>query len=299
MTNLHKPNLLSTRLIILLTFVFCSLGVFAASPEDSLDSVRKVSPGVLAMHSDIYWAILLNTMYVFIALPFIFIVYLRLHPMPDHLEIYHLRGEYNAESIIKYIENFEDKFAKKFPNFKQTIKNCGKEAGDEFDNYSEAINNNLFCIKLNGRKRMQVFRDCSNWFLKALVLSLPITGIILLVLSYLFFNLTGLMLSLVPLVLLIPIYLTLLSSILSIFKYLFRITGKEIPVISVAQFALQSITNFNVKRAFDNKKKEYFYYSTIHMYNNDVNADAFKRRHCVDPNPFTINGVIDDYNLQK
>lgn len=297
MIVIKKYSFFSTRLIFLLTLVFCSLCVFADLPKESLDSMSKVNSDMLASDSDLYWTILFNTMYVFIVIPFVFIAYLRVYQIPEYLEIYHFRGEYNAKSIIKYIENFEDKFAKKFPNFKKTIENCGKDSGEEFENYSEAINNNLFCIKLNGRRRVRVFWDCSNWFLKALILSLPITGIILVVISYLSFNLTGLILSLVALLILIPVYLTFLSYILSFFKYIFRITHRELPALSVAHFAIESIINTNVKRAFDNDKREYFYYSTIHKYNNEVNIGAFQRRDYIDPNPYTINGIIDDYNL--
>ena len=297
MISLKKYSFISTRLYLLLTLVFCSLYVFADISKESLDNMGNSN--LIASGTDLYWTILLNTFYVFIVTPFVFIGYLRIYKMPSHFDIYHFRGEYNVENIIKFIENFEDKFAKKFPNFKKSIENCGKDSGEEFGNYSEAINNNLFCIKLNGKKRIQVFWDCSNWFLKALILSLPIIGIILVVISSLYFNLTGLILSIVSLLILIPVYLTFLSYILSFFKYIFRITHNDLPALSVAQLALESIINFNVKRAFDSKKREYFYYSTIHKYNNGVNADAFQRRHYIDPNPYTINGVIDDYNVPK
>nr|WP_319401742.1 hypothetical protein [uncultured Carboxylicivirga sp.] len=261
--------------------------------------MSKVNSDLLVSGSDLYWTILLNTLYVFILIPFIFIAYLGINQIPDNLEIYHFSGEYSAENIIKYIESFENRFAKKYTNFKKSIEKCGKDSKAEIENYSEAIDNNLFCIKLNGGKRLQVFWDCSDWFLKTLLLSLPIVGIILVVISYLYFSLTGLILSIVSLLIIIPVYLILLSSMLSFFRYILRIIHREQPALSVAKFALESITNFNVKRAFDNKKREYFYYSTIHKYNNQVNADAFQRRDYIDPNPFTINGVIDDYEVQE
>ena len=298
MIALKKHSFISTRLLTFLILVFCSICVFAL-PTESLNTVSKVNSDILVSGSDLYWAILLNTLYIFIAMPFVFIAYLGIIQIPNSLEIYLFKGDYNAENIIKYIENFENRFGKKYANFKKSIEKCGKDSGVEIENYSEAIDNNLFCIKLNGRKRLQVFWDCSDWFLKTFLLSLPIIGIILVAISHLYFNLTGLILSMVSLLIIIPVYLIFLSSMLSFFSYIFRLFHRDQPALSVAKFALESIINFNVKRAFDNKKREYFYYSTIHMYNNEVNADAFQRRDYVDPNPFTINGVIDDYELQE
>jgi hypothetical protein len=298
MIALKNYSFISTRLILLLILVFSSICVFAL-PTESLNIVSKVKPDVLVSGSDLYWAILLNTLYVFIVIPFVFIAYQGIKQIPNELEIYLFRGDYNAENIIKYIESFENRFGKKYTNFKKSIEKCSKDSGVEIENHSETIDNNLFCIKLNGRKRLQVFWDCSDWFLKTFLLSLPIIGIILIVISYHYFNLTGLILSMVSLLIIIPLYLIFISSMLSFFRYIFRILHREQPALSITKFALESIINFNVKRAFDNKKREYFYYSTIHMYNNEVNANAFQRKDYIDPNPFTINGVIDDYSLQE
>lgn len=281
-SNIKHPRFYLSILLIFTTF--CIYGENAQAILNSDDAVA-------------YWDILKVILGFYTVSPFVYIIYLRLHSKKN--DLYHFKGEYIATDIVNYIEKMEVAFDKKYPNFKTSIKECEINSEDGLYDYSEAINNNLFCIKLNGRKRFRAFWDCSDKYLKIIILSIPIVGIALVVISNLYFGITGLVLSLIALLIAIPIYFTLLSWCLKFFRFLFKVLHLDVPAISASYFSLESIINRNAERAFDSQKGEYFYYSTIHKYNNLVNDEAFQRGHTINANPYTINGILDDYEINK
>ena len=94
-----------------------------------------------------YWDILLFIACMLIVVPFVYIVYLKIHIVPDEKLPYHFGGEYTATEIIKHVEGLEITFGKKFSKFKRLIELFDKDTEGNLRKHSEIINSALLCIK--------------------------------------------------------------------------------------------------------------------------------------------------------
>ncbi|WP_243348564.1 hypothetical protein [Parabacteroides sp. FAFU027] len=264
---------MKNRLSLLFTLSFSSICIFA-------DSIPAILGPHVIVHSILsvkdfvsYCDILLCIFSLLIVVPFIYIGYLKNHPIPEEHKAYHFEGEYSAKNIKEYIEGLEILFGKRFLRFRQSLDKYDKESARNLRKHAEVIDSILFCIKLNGRKRVTVFWDLSDSFLKGMILSLPVIGIIVVIISQIYFGVVGLLISIIPGILIMPLLLIIFSSFLQFTHYIFRKTGKPLPALSLGYFALDALINRQVARSFDSKSGEYFYYTMIHQYNNMVNAD--------------------------
>lgn len=221
-----------------------------------------------------YWDIILGILILLILIPFIYIGYLKRLKIPQKNELYHFPGECNANKaneIIDYVEKLENLFGKRFSNFKNLLAQFEKDPAEDKRMHVEVIESIIFCIKLNGQKRWNVFWNLSDSFLKVIILMLPITGVIIVVISEIYFDFTGLVFSIIATIFSLPFILIIFSSFLKLSQYIFRKRGNTLPALSLAYFALDALINFNVSRAYDKKTETYFYYTTIQKYNNLVN----------------------------
>lgn len=222
-----------------------------------------------------YWDIILGILFLFIMFPFIYIGYLKRLKIPEKNKLYHFDREYNANKtneIVEYIEKLEILFRKRFSNFKNLLAQFEKDPAEDKRMHVEVIESIIFCIKLNGQKRWNVFWNLSDSFLKVMILMLPITGVIIVVISEIYFDFTGLVFSIIATTFSLPFILIIFSYFLKLSQYIFRKRGNTLPALSIAYFALDSLINFNVSRAYDKKTETYFYYTTIQKYNNLVNT---------------------------
>jgi len=223
-----------------------------------------------------YWDIILGILSLFILIPFVYIGYLKRLRIPEKNEIYYFPGEYNANEandIIKYIEKLEISFGKRFSNFKNLLVKFEKDPAEDKRMYVETVESILFCIQLNGQKRWKVFWNVSDNFLKALIFMLPIIGVIIVIISEIYFDFTGLVFCIIATIFSLPFILIIFSSFLKISQNIFRKKGTSLPALSLANFALDALINSHVSRAYDKKTGNYYYYTTIHKYNDLVNAD--------------------------
>ena len=223
-----------------------------------------------------YWDIIISILMLFILIPFIYIGYLKKLKIPARNELYHFSGVYNANNaneIIDYVEKLENLFGKRFSNFKNLLAKIEKYPAEDKRMFVEAIESILFCIKLNGEKRWNVFWNLSDNFLKVLILMLPVTGIIIVIISETYFDITGLVFSMIATVFSIPLLLIIFSSFLKISQYIFRKRKNSLPALSIAYFALDALINSQVSRTYDKKTGTYYYYTTIHKNNHLVNID--------------------------
>jgi hypothetical protein len=101
---------------------------------------------------------------------------------------------------------------------------------------------------------------------------LPIIGVLIVIISKFYFDLTGLVFSIIGTIISLPIILIIFSYFLKTTQNIFRKRGNKLPTLSLAYFVLDALINSNVSRAFDKKTKTYYYYTTIHKYNNLVYA---------------------------
>lgn len=222
-----------------------------------------------------YWDIILGILSLFILIPFVYVGYLKRLRIPEKNEIYHFPGEYNANKandIIEYIEKLEISFGKRFSNFKNLLVEFEKDPAEDKRMYVETVKSILFCIQLNGQKRWNVFWNVSDSFLKAMIFMLPITGFIIVTISEIYFDFTGLVYSIIATIFSFPFILIIFSSFLKMSQYIFRKRGNALPALSLAYFALDALINSYVSRAYDKKTGTYYYYTTIHKYNDLVNA---------------------------
>ena len=223
-----------------------------------------------------YWDIILSILILFVLIPFIYIGYLKRLKLSEKNELYHFPGEYNANEvneIIDYIEKLEKLFGKRFSNFKNLLVKFEKDPAEDKRVYVEAIESIIFCIKLNGERRLKVFWNLSDSFLKILIFMLPITSVIIVIISEIYFDLTGLVFSIIATIFSWPFILINFSSFLKISQNIFRKKGTSLPALSLAYFALDALINSHVSRAYDKKTETYYYYTTIHKYNELVNED--------------------------
>jgi hypothetical protein len=221
-----------------------------------------------------YWDIILGILLLFIFIPFVYIGYLTSIKIPEKNELYHFPGEYNANNgneIIDYVEKLENLFGKRFSNFKNLLAQFEQDPAEDKRMHVEVIESVIFCIKLNGQKRLNVFWNLSDRFFKVLILMLPIVGIFIVTISEIYFDLTGLVFSIIATIFSLPFVLIIFSSFLKLSQYIFRKRGNTLPALSIAYFALDALINSNVSRAYDKKTGTYFYYTTIQKYNNLAN----------------------------
>ena len=224
-----------------------------------------------------YWDILLYIFCLLLIVPVFYLGYLKNHTIPDKKKAYHFKGAYNARYIIKYVEELEQVLSKRFSKFKKLIEQCDKDSPDDIRKHAEVIDSIIFCIKLNGQRRLTIFWNYSDFFLKVIILLLPVVVVSVVLISHNYFGLTGLVLSLILMLFILPITLTIFTYFLQFFQYIQRKRGETVPALSLAFFALEALNNRNVSRAFNKKTGEYFYYTTVHEYNNSVNADSHPR----------------------
>ncbi len=223
-----------------------------------------------------YWDIIMGILILFILIPFIYIGYLKRLKIPEKNELYHFPGEYNANKaneIIDYVEKLENLFGKRFSNFKNLLAKLEKDPAEDKRMFVEAIESIIFCIKLNGQKRWNVFWNVSDSFLKVMILMLPITGVTIVIISEIYFDFTGLVFSIIATIFSLPFILIIFSSFLKMSQYIFRKRETSLPALSLAYFALDALINSHVSRTYDKKTGTYYYYTTIHKYNDLVNAD--------------------------
>ncbi len=223
-----------------------------------------------------YWDIIMGILILFILVPFIYIGYLKRLKIPEKNELYYFPGVYNANKandIIEYVEKLENLFGKRYSNFKNLLAKLEKDPAEDKRMFVEAIESIIFCIKLNGQSRWNVFWNISDNFLKIMIFMLPITSVIIVIISEIYFDFTGLVFSIIATIFSLPFILIIFSSFLKMSQYLFRKKGTTLPALSLAYFALDTLINSHVSRAYDKKTGTYYYYTTIHKYNDLVNAD--------------------------
>lgn len=221
-----------------------------------------------------YWDIILGILILFILIPFIYIGYSKRLKIPEKNKLYHFDREFNANKtndIVEYVEKLEILFEKGFSNFKNLLAQVEKDPAEDKRMHVEVIESIIFCIKLNGQNRLHVFWNLSDSFLKVLILMLPIVGIFIVFISEIYFDLTGLVFSIIATIFSLPFALIIFSSFLKLSQYIFRKRGNTLPALSIAHFALDALINSNVSRAYDKKTETYFYYITIQKYNNLAN----------------------------
>lgn len=231
---------------------------------------------MLTLHGFIsYWDIILGILSVFFLFPFLYIVYLKRLRIPKETEIYYFPGEYDANDaneIIAYIEKLEISFGKRFSNFKNLLAEFEKDPVKDKRMYVETAESILFCIQLNGQKRLNVFWNVSDIFLKSMIFMLPIASVIIVTISEIYFGFIGLIFSTIISIFCIPFLLIIFSSFLKVSQYICRKRGNTFPALSLAYFALDALINSHVSRAYDKKTGTYFYYTTIYKYNDLVNS---------------------------
>jgi len=223
-----------------------------------------------------YWDIIHGILALFILIPFIYIEYLKRLQISEKNKLYHFPGEYDANKaneIIDYVEKLENLFGKRFSNFKNFLLKLEKDPAEDKRMFVEAIESIMFCIKLNGQKRWNVFWNASDNFLKVMIFMLPITSVIIVVISEIYFDFTGLVYSIISMIFCVPLILIIFSSFLKISQYVFRERRTSLPALSLAYFALDALINSHVSRTYDKKTETYYYYTTIHKYNDLVNED--------------------------
>jgi len=260
------------RLLIALSFIVIS----AFGTTLQVNTFVKLDCILLQQNLISYWDIILGILILFILIPFIYIGYLKRLEIPEENKLYHFEGEYDANKandIIEYVEKLEILFGKRFSNFKNSLAQFEKDPAEDKRMYVEVIESIIFCIKLNGRKRWNVFWNLSDSFLKVMILMLPITGVIIVIISEIYFDYTGLVFSIIATIFCLPFILIIFSSFLKMSQYIFRKKGTTSPALSLAYFALDALINSYVSRAYDKKTETYYYYTTIHKYNDLVNAD--------------------------
>ena len=235
------------------------------TPEDSISTIKDFVS---------YWDILIGILCMLIIVPFIYIGFLRSRTIPQNQLHLHFKGQYNAKDIIDHVEELESTLNKKFSKFKTLIELVDSETERGIRTHSEIINSIVLCIKLNGRKRLTVFWDSSDGVLKVLILLLPLISALIVIVSNIYFGLSGLIMSLIPMAFFIPVVLIIFSSFLKISQNIFRKKGRSIPALSLAFIALEALINTHIARSFDNETKQHFYYTKIHKYNNEVNSDT-------------------------
>ena len=106
-----------------------------------------------------------------------------------------------------------------------------------------------------------------------MILLLPLVVATIVVISNIYYGLGGVIMSLIPMLFIIPVILTTFSNFLRISQNIFRKKGNPIPALSLANLAVEALINTHIIRSFDKDTKEHFYYTRIHKYNNEVNAE--------------------------
>ncbi len=265
------------KLRLLLIFSFFVICVYGNTFQIALNPILNIDYILFQKNMFSYWDIIVYVLILFILIPFFYIGYLKNHKILEKYKLYHFEGKYNAantKDIVEYIEKLEILFGKRFSKFKNLVELFGKNQTEDKKMYAEVIESILFCIKLNGRKRWNVFWDFSDRFFKVIILMLPIIGAFVVIMSEIYFGITGLVLSIAVTIFSIPFILIIFSSVLKFSQYIFRKRGKALPALSLAYFALEALINTNIARAYDKNTDSYYYYTTIHEYNNLVNSKS-------------------------
>jgi ABC-type multidrug transport system fused ATPase/permease subunit len=266
--SVKKKNIKQSGLLILIVTILCFGTTNAMAISISIDSVSTII-GIVS-----YWDILLYIACMLIVVPFIYIGYLKIHIVTEEQLPFHFGGEYTAKDIIKHVEGLEKAFGKKFSKFKRLMELLDKNPEGDLRKHSEIINSALLCIKFNGRKRLAVFWESSDTMLKVIILLLPLIVVTIVFISNIYYGLGGVIMSLVPMVFIVPVILTTFSNFLRISQNIFRKKGNPLPALSLANLATDALINTHIVRSFDKESKEHFYYTRIHKYNNEANAEV-------------------------
>ncbi len=282
------------QLTILSFFLLIACSTSVSEKSYSFSQILFIS----AVQNTLSYAELLSYLgCVLLIVPFVYLAYLLNYTTPDRFKMYYFKGDYNAKNIIAYIEQLEAIFYKSFPIFKQSIEQCNQASKGNLRLYSEAIYSNIFCIKMNGRKRLSVFWEFADPFLKGMMVLLPIISVFIVLVTYFYWGVGILVFSLIFQIFLIPLMLVFFFYLLQIFQYVIKKTGKELPALNISLFALETLINRYVKRAFDKKSGEYFYYSTVTEFFSEVNVRSDITGVYHNPNK-DIKGVIEDYGIE-
>jgi len=249
----------------------CLIGV--AKPETTSQSFIIISISSIKDFVS-YFDIMLYLLSLLLLVPFAYLGYLKNRKIHDNKIPYHFKGVYNSKQLIDHVEGLELLFCKRFHRFKKLLEQFGQDSAGDMRKHNEVINSILLCIKLNGRTRLTAFWDLSDIFLKIMILLLPLIGLIVVLISNIYFGLGGLVMSLFAMLFIIPVMLVMFSHFLRIAQYIFGRTSKTVPALSLAFIAIESLINTNVSRSRDDTTGEFFYYTTIHKNNNEVNANT-------------------------
>ena len=266
--SIKKKNIKQSGLLILIITILCFAATNSMATNASADSVSTIKDLVS------YWDILLFIACMLIVVPFIYIGYLKIHMVTDEQLPYHFGGEYTSKEIIKHVEVLEKAFGKKFSKFKRLIELFDKDTEGDLRKHSEIINSALVCIKFNGRNRLTVFWELSDTMLKVIILLLPLIVATIVFISNIYYGLGGVLMSLIPMVFIVPVILTTFSNFLRISQNIFRKKGNPLPTLSLANLAADALINTHIVRSFDKDSREHFYYTRIHKYNNEVNGEV-------------------------
>ncbi len=264
--SIKTNNIKQIGSVILIITTLCFATNNSLATNTSADSVSTIKDLVS------YWDILLYLACMLIVVPFVYIGYLKIHIVPEEQLPYHFEGEFTAKDIINHVEGLEKILGKKFSKFKRFIELLDDDTDGDLRTHSEIINSALLCIKFNGRRRLVVFWESSDVMLKVIVLLLPLIVAIIVFISNIYYGLGGIIMSLIPMVFIVPLILTLFSNFLRISQDILKKKGNQIPALSLAFLAVEALINTHLARSFDNETRDHYYYTMIHKYNNEVNA---------------------------
>lgn len=219
-----------------------------------------------------YWDILLYLAGMFLVVFVAYIIYLTKYVISNDLQPYYFNKPYTVAGIVAYLEELESHVGKKFPLLKSFIMHLEKNPTNSIRKHAEIIDSILLCIKFNGRSRWHLFWYFADPMLKIMILSLPLIAAMVILLSYIYFGLAGLLLSFLPVIVMIPVIIISFSGFLSLVRYIFRKNENYSPAFNLAFIALEALINTHVSRSRNKKTGEHFYYTEIHKYNSIVNA---------------------------
>ncbi|MBN2611513.1 MAG: TPM domain-containing protein [Bacteroidales bacterium] len=198
-----------------------------------------------------------------ILLPIVYLIYLRIRKVPDKYVHYFSTGEYNSKNLINQIEKIEMVYNTSYPNFKSEVLKYEHVSHRNLLKYESRIDNKLFCVLLNGRKRLKAFAETIDPFLTFIIFYLFILSILIFILLLSNF---GLLISVVSLIVTSFIIFGLLSfliSFLQIQQFMLRKNAAYYGGVSLALFALNCLFKKNIGRKYNSTTDSYTYYPII------------------------------------
>lgn len=220
-----------------------------------------------------YWDIILLLLSYLTIIPFIYLIHLINYKVENTKLTYYFEHNYDLKNLITHINEFELLFSKRFENFKNLLEKLDKDSEGNLWLHSEVIDSILLCIKFNGQNRFSIFWNLSDTLLKVIILSLPLIGATIVLISYIYYDVGESVLSFIAVIITLPVLLVLYSYFLKLSIIINKKIGKPLPSLNLAYTALESLVNWNISRSKDKETGEHFYYTTIHKYNNTVNEN--------------------------